>query len=306
MICEYDALPDIGHACGHNLIAEAGIATGLAIKAFIESQTAGFSGTVTVMGTPAEESIGGKAILIEKGAFNDIDIAVMAHPTPYEIAMPKFLCISDFEVTFKGKAAHAAAFPWEGINALDAAVLAYTNISALRQQMKPTWRVHGIFTDGGAKPNIIPEKASLYYYVRCETNKELGVLKEKVILCCSGAAKATGCSYEVKSVGHTYENLKSNEVLAKKYIHHMKNLGVEVELAGDSQGSTDMGNVSHVVPSIHPLYMIHSDGSNHTRKFTEATNTQSAHEKTLTVAKALALVCIDVLRGGDEVLKKLN
>ena len=307
VICEYDALPDIGHACGHNLIAVVGIATGLAIKEFIEKSqmsTTGFSGTVTVMGTPAEESIGGKAILIERGAFKDIDLALMAHPTPYEVAMPKFLCINDFEVIFKGKAAHAAAFPWEGVNALDAAVLAYTNISALRQQMKPTWRVHGVFTDGGVKPNIIPEKASLLYYVRCETKEELAILREKVIQCCKGASEATGCSYEIKKVGNTYENLKSNEILAKMYMGHMKTLGIDVDLAGDCPGSTDMGNVSHVVPSIHPIYKIDSEGGNHTRKFTAATNTESAHDKTLTVAKALSLVCVDVLAaGGDEILK---
>ena len=306
MICEYDALPEIGHACGHNLIAEAGIAAGLGVKAFIESQGEGFQGTVTVMGTPAEESVGGKVTLIQRGAFKDIDIAVMAHPMPLEIAMPKFICISTVEVTFKGKAAHAAAFPWEGVNALDAAVLAYTGISALRQQMKPTWRVHSIFTDGGVKPNIIPEKASLLIYVRSETMPELMTLKAKVLSCCSGAAQATGCSHEFEEVEHTCEDIQSNEVLAARYKEHMHSLGVtDVEWTGDCPGSTDMGNVSHVVPSIHPVYKITNGIGNHTREFAKVSNTQSAHEKTQTVAKALSLTCIDVLTGKD-VLQKVR
>ena len=276
----------------------------------MESQGSNFVGTLTVMGTPAEESIGGKVLLIEKGAFKDIDIAVMAHPTPFEVAMPKCLCAAEIAVTFKGKAAHAAAFPWEGVNALDAAVLAYTNISALRQQMKPAWRVHGIFTNGGVKPNIIPEEASLLYLIRSETREDLKIIREKVICCFSGAAEATGCSYEIKNTGgFSYEDLNSNEVLAEKYIEHMKSLGVTVikKPEDNAAGSTDMGNVSHVVPSIHPLYNICMENEvNHTREFTEAANTPGAHEKTLKVAKALSLTCIDVLVGGDNVLKKVN
>ena len=166
IICEYDALPGIGHACGHNLIAEAGVAAGLGVKAFIESQGTGYTGMVTVMGTPAEEGGGGKVLMIEKGAFEGVDIAIMAHPCPFE----SVVCIANArmipQIDYHGNAAHAAAFPWEGVNALDAAVMAYTSISTLRQQMKPSWRVHGVFTNGGVKPNIIPEKASLQYYIR--------------------------------------------------------------------------------------------------------------------------------------------
>ncbi len=308
IICEYDALPKIGHACGHNLIAEAGVAAGLRVKAFIESQTSqtGFSGTVTVMGTPAEESVGGKIILIERGGFDDIDIAVMAHPTPSNIAMPKFICMSPFVVTFNGKAAHAAAHPWQGVNALDAAVLAYTNISVLRQQMKPSWRVHAIFTDGGVKPNIIPQTASLKCCVRAETLAEVNLLKEKVYSCFRGAAESTGCKCVIDERGFSYRELNSNKVLAKLYYDHMLSLGVTgIEWVGDVPGSTDMGNVSHVLPSIHPVYKISDEGI-HTRLFQKASNTLEAHKKTLLVAEGLSLTCIDVLMGGEELLTKIK
>ena len=171
VICEYDALPEIGHACGHNLIAEAGVAAGLGLKAAQELSNAP-KGRLTVMGTPAEEGGGGKEFLIQNGAFEDIDVAMMVHPTPYSAVSAIWNCISSLQITYTGKAAHAAAFPWEGLNALDAAVMAYTSISVLRQQMKPKWRVHGVITNGGAKPNIIPEKTSMEYYIRAPNRSD--------------------------------------------------------------------------------------------------------------------------------------
>ena len=307
-MCEYDALPEIGHACGHNLISEAGIAAGLGVKGFLESNESGITGTITVMGTPAEEGGGGKIFMIERGAFDGVDIAIMAHPNPHEIAIPFCLCIQELEVHFTGKAAHAAAFPWEGVNALDAAVLAYTNVSVLRQQMKPNWRVHAVFTNGGVKPNIIPEKASLLYYVRAPTREELDVLKEKVIACFHAAAQATGCSVEIKNVGKIYENIKSNQVLADIYVHHMNSLGISgIQNETEGTGSTDMGNVSHVVPTIHPLFLVGSGKEvNHTREFTAIANTPEAHAKTLLVGKALCFTCIDVLTGGDTLMKEIK
>ena len=159
VICEYDALPDIGHACGHNLIAEAGVAAGLGIKAAMESCQGGIKGWVTVLGTPAEEGGGGKILLIENGAFEDVDVAMMVHPAPLNFVSAPFLASCTYQITYTGKPAHAAAFPWEGVNALDAAVIAYNSISALRQQMKPDWRVHGVITGGRGRSNIIPDKA---------------------------------------------------------------------------------------------------------------------------------------------------
>ncbi len=278
------------------------------MKAFLDSQPGGFSGSVSVIGTPAEEEGAGKALMIERGGFRDIDIAVMAHPGPADLVMPAMLCNSDFQVTFKGKAAHAAAFPWEGVNALDAAVLGYTNVSALRQQMKPTWRVHGIVTDGGVKPNIIPEKAVMHYRARAPTRDEMYLLKDKVTKCFIGAAQATGCEFEIKDISPVYEDLKSNDVLADIYMKHLNTLGIgDVPRTGMITASTDMGNLSYVVPVIHPNYSIGSGKEvNHSREFTTVTNTPESHEKTQMIGRALAMTCIDVLMGGEEVLKKIR
>ncbi|XP_020906470.1 peptidase M20 domain-containing protein 2 [Exaiptasia diaphana] len=191
VISEYDALPEVGHACGHNLIAESGVAAGLGIKAALEA-TNNKLGKVVVLGTPAEEGGGGKVIMNEKGCFKDIDFCMMVHPTPVDSTMPSVLANNTLKATFKGQSSHAAAFPWEGVNALDAAVAAYSSISMLRQQMKPTWRVHGVFTEGGVKPNIIPDRACLKYYYRATSDEEMDHLKQKLISCFEGAATSTG------------------------------------------------------------------------------------------------------------------
>ena len=299
VICEYDALPEIGHACGHNLIAEAGIAAGLGLKAALELMGAP-QARVTVLGTPAEESDGGKVYLIANEAFKDIDLAMMVHPSPGSTTSVScsILAMLTLAVTYTGKAAHAAAFPWEGVNALDAAVMAYTSVSVLRQQMKPTWRVQGVITNGGVKPNIIPEKAELYYYIRAPNVTELEELRVKVSTCFEAASVATGCQVEIKQPSDEKPalNLISNPVLAREYVKNFSVLSVEpiadiIELSW----STDMGNVSYIVPSIHPTYAIGSGEINHTREFTSITNTPEAHAQTLVAAKAMAYTCIDVL-----------
>ena len=294
VISEYDALPEIGHACGHNLIAEAGVAAGLALKAALECSGAP-EGRVTVMGTPDEEGEGGKVDLIKNGAFKDIDLAMMVHPAPSTIIMPQFLALKQFRVTYTGKAAHAGAFPWEGVNALDAAVVAYNAISVLRQQMKPSWRVHGITLNGGDHPGIIPNKTVLLYFVRTLSKTDLKGLVEKVIACFESGATATGCKVEIQEVGNSYDELLSNTPLAKLYAENLKSLGMTYELSKPLTISTDMGNVSYIVPSIHPMYTIGSGEANHTTEFTKVSNTPEAHSQTLTVAKAMAYTCIDVL-----------
>ena len=297
VICEYDALPEIGHACGHNLIAEAGLAAGLGLKAAMESSDAPApKGRLTVMGTPAEEGGGGKVKLINNGAFEDVDIAMMAHPTPFSCIMPIWNDRTQLEVTYRGKAAHAAAFPWEGVNALDAAVMAYTSISVLRQQMKPTWRVHGVITNGGAKPNIIPEVASLSYYIRAPNKSELAALREKMEKCFEAAAKATSCSVEIVEPTPTYYDVVNNPTLAKLYGKNWSTLGGEFDETIEVHASTDMGNVSYVVPAIHPIYKIGSGSEvNHTREFTRVSNTSEAHKETMVAGKAMAHTCIDVI-----------
>ena len=295
VICEYDALPEIGHACGHNLIAEAGVAAGLGVKAALESSGAP-KGRVTIMGTPAEEGGSGKVRLIENEAFKDIDTAMMIHPTPVTLVAPGFLAVCQFIVTFTGKAAHAAAFPWEGVNALDAAVMAYNSISVLRQQMKPDWRVHGVITNGGTKPNIIPEKTELEYWVRAPTALELVTLKKKVVACFETAAKATGCQVDITVEGTDLE-INSNPVLTTLFTNNLKAIGVkEFQEEGLLTGSTDMGSVSYMLPALHPTYKIGSGAEvNHTREFTSIANTPDAHRETLVFAKVMAHTCIDVL-----------
>jgi amidohydrolase len=295
VICEYDALPEIGHACGHNLIAEAGVAAALGVKAALENGGVP-EGTLTVLGTPAEEAGGGKQLLIDNGAFDDVDVAMMVHPASGTALMPKFLAVAFLKIEFSGKAAHAAASPWEGLNALDAAVMAYNSISVLRQQMKPDWRVHGVISNGGAKPNVIPEKSVLEYMIRAPDRIELKLLVGRVRSCFEAAAMATGCQVDIRNSAPSYDNLVSNEVLASLFAENLKYFNVPFAKTTKLSGSTDMGNVSHVVPAIHPKYAIGSGKESiHTRSFTNLTNTPASHESTLTVAKCMAHTCLDVL-----------
>ena len=297
VICEYDALPEIGHACGHNLIAEAGLAAGLGVKAALDIPGAP-AGTLTVLGTPAEEGGGGKQLLIDGGAFEDVDLAMMVHPAPVTALMPRYLAVSFLKVEFTGKAAHAAAYPWEGLNALDAAVTAYNSVSVLRQQMKPEWRVHGVITNGGAKPNIIPEKSVMEYMIRAPDRIDLKLLVSRVRACFEAAALATGCQAEIMHTAPSYDNLVSNKVLASLFAENLKFYNFPFAKTTKTSGSTDMGNVSHVVPSIHPKYIIGSGSSResiHTRSFTNLTNTPASHNVTLIMGKCMAQTCLDVL-----------
>ena len=297
VICEYDALPGIGHACGHNLIAEAGLAAGLGIKAALEETTSRSMkqlGTVTVMGTPGEEGFGGKAILINNGAFDEVDLAMMVHPSPYSCLMPGFLSIAFLKVEYKGQEAHAAAYPWEGLNALDAAVLAYNSISVLRQQMKPTWRVHSVITEGGVKPNIIPSRSVMELMVRTPKRAELQGLVEKVSNCLRGAGDAAGVEMVITETAPRYDDLNSNAVLADLFKKNWTSLGVDAEDTHPGSGSTDMGNVSYNVPSIHPKFEVGTGEGIHTREFAASANTDGAHDNTLVVGKVMAHTAIDV------------
>ncbi|EPQ02809.1 Peptidase M20 domain-containing protein 2 [Myotis brandtii] len=256
--------------------------------------------SVTVLGTPAEEEGGGKIDLIEAGAFKNLDVVFMAHPSQENAAYLPDVAEHDVTVKYYGKASHAAAYPWEGVNALDAAVLAYNNLSVLRQQMKPTWRVHGIIKNGGVKPNIIPSYSELIYYFRAPSMKELPVLTKKAEDCFRAAACATGCTVEIKGEAHDYYNVLPNKSLRKAYIENGEKLGIEFISEEDavlngSSGSTDFGNVSFVVPGIHPYFYIGSDALNHTEQYTEAAGSQEAQFYTLRTAKALAMTALDVI-----------
>ncbi len=297
VLCEYDALPSIGHACGHNLIAIAGLAVGLALKQVL----ADGEGSVVVLGTPAEEGGGGKVEMIERGAFRDLDVAMMLHPSSQDAAAPAVNALHSLEVEFFGHNAHAAASPWDGLNALDALVHAYNGISLLRQQMPLDSRVHGVFTDAGEKANIIPAHSAANFLVRAKDGPSLTRLRERVIACFEAAATATGCRLEYRWVGHPYDHMANNAPMTEAYVANALALGHD--LAEPPPGfpgfSTDMGNVSHELPSIHPIFGLHTAASNHTPEFTEAAATEEAHAATILAAKALAMTAIDVCTDPD-------
>ncbi|PAA47308.1 hypothetical protein BOX15_Mlig017625g2, partial [Macrostomum lignano] len=294
VMCEFDALPGIGHACGHNLIAEVAVGAGLGIKAAMEA--GGLAGRVTVLGTPAEEAQGGKINMINAGFFKDVDVALMAHPDRMTTVHSAHLSLSSIEVIFTGKASHAAGSPWEGLNALDAAVTAYQSVSNLRQQMRPDWRVHGIVKEGGQRPNIIPERAVLEYCTRASTGGDSQLLLNKVKQCMHAAAMATGCECLISESEPEYKNVIPNRALAGAYSANLRALGVEhTQLYPEPTGSTDMGNVSYEVPSIHPMFFIGGDAATHSAGFAVLAGAAEAQRYVLEQAKALAMTGIDVL-----------
>lgn len=214
VLCEYDALPGVGHACGHNIIAAAGLGAGIAAASVAEQ----LGGTVRIMGTPAEEGGGGKVRMARAGAFEGVAAAMMVHPADADLLNMNCLAIQQLLVDFHGKAAHAAAAPWEGRNALDAAVLGYMNVSALRQHIKPNERVHGVFTKGGDKPNIVPAEAAMDWYIRSGSLDSLEPLKERVFACLDAAALACGCTMHHEWAGETYADMIDNGPMVASYV----------------------------------------------------------------------------------------
>ncbi|MEO7429005.1 MAG: M20 family metallopeptidase [Acidimicrobiales bacterium] len=252
VLLEYDALPGIGHACGHNIIATAGLGAGLAAAALADEA----GGRVVVLGTPAEEGGGGKILMAQRGAFHDVDAALMVHPAGADLPRMAVIAVQELTATYTGEAAHAAAFPHRGRNALDAAVLGYLNVAALRQHIRPTERVHGIVTDGGDKPNIVPARARTEWMVRSGSIRTLGPLKERVEACLRAGALAAGCEVEIAWKSVVYADMLDNEVMVDLYSANAAALGrplVDSDPTLAVVGSTDMGNVSYLVPSIHPM-----------------------------------------------------
>lgn len=252
VLCEYDALPGIGHACGHNIIATAGLGAGLAAAALAEE----LGGQVVVMGTPAEEGGGGKIALARAGAFDGVDAAVMVHPAGFDLARMDVIAVQELTAVYTGEAAHAAAFPHRGRNALDAAVLGYVNVAALRQHIRPTERVHGIFTEAGDKPNIVPARARTEWMVRSGSIRTLAPLKERVAACLEAGATAAGCEVELRWKPVVYADMLDNQVMVDLWAANSEALGRPVAEPDPKLavvGSTDMGNISYVVPSIHPM-----------------------------------------------------
>ena len=295
IMCEYDALPAIGHACGHNVIAASGAGAGAALAAVRDGLP---KGRIHVVGTPAEEGGGGKIRLIRSGVFQHVDAALMIHGWDKWIAHQDLLGIVRVGFEFKGKAAHASADPWRGVNALDAVIQTFNNVSMLRQQVRPEARIHGIVTNGGAAPNIIPEVASALFYVRAPSLDYMWALHKRVIACAEGAARATGCTVTVSGDENVYEPMRRNEALLETWRGNMKRLGVtESPEVKDRLGSSDVGNVSQVVPTIQPLVQIAPEGTPiHSRDFEAAAAGPLARSGMLAAAKTLAMTAFDLLR----------
>lgn len=294
LLAEYDALPKLGHACGHNLIASSAVGAGVAARLAVDR----LGGSIIVMGTPGEEMYGGKVLMVNRGAFEDVDIAMMVHPAGLDTATTRFLACQTLEAEFFGKAAHAAARPEVGINALEALLQSFAAINSLRQHIKNSARIHGIITDGGEAANIVPAHSAGMFIVRAETDTYLDELKEKVIKCFKGAATATGARLEYKWGETRYTPLRSNLTLARLFRRNLQSLGRRVLLVDPriGIGSSDIGNVSQLVPSIHPLVAITPAGVvNHSPEFARAAVSEAGTRGLLDAAKALAMTVVDLL-----------
>jgi amidohydrolase len=303
LLAEYDALPGIGHACGHNLIATAAVGAGLALAALGSR----LPGHVRLLGTPAEERGGGKELMAQRGAFDGVDAALMVHPAGVDLATMPCIAVADLTVRYRGVAAHASAMPDRGVNALDALVLGYQSIAALRQHIRPTERIHGIITKGGSAPNIVPEEAEGRFYVRARNAEELLPLKRRVEGCFQAGASATGAKLELIWHAPDYLELRTNWPLADAYQSNAESLGRRFfpfdKLPPGVQGSTDMGNVSQRVPSIHPMIAAAPPHCTiHNAEFATWAASEMGDAAALDGAKALAMTALDFLC--DEALRK--
>ncbi len=302
-ICaEYDALPDIGHACGHNLIAAMAVGAGAAAAEAAEQ----LGVTVFVVGTPAEEigNASGKIVLLEKGVFSEIHAALMVHPAPFDLLLPKMIAASSFEVHYTGKESHASAMPELGINALDALTIAQVSIGLLRQHIPQTARIHGIITKGGSAPNVVPAAASARYIVREKTLKDLEVLRSRVYHCFEAGGLATGAELKISGGDKPYAQVQPDLEIAELYKKNAESIGRRFpdlgELAERAAASTDMGNLSLVIPSIHPFIGIDSfPAVNHQPEFTAHCITPSAEKAIYDGALALGWTILDMALNPD-------
>jgi amidohydrolase len=291
---EYDALPGVGHACGHNIIATAGLGAALAAAALADDA----GGRVRILGTPAEEGGAGKVYMADEGAFEGVDVAMMIHPADADLLSMSTIAAVTYLVEFFGEAAHAAAYPWKGRNALDAAVIAYTNVAALRQHIEPTDRIHGIFREGGERPNVVPEHTLMEWMVRSADVTSLAPLARRVEAAWEAGGAATGCRCEHRVVHHTYADMVENPVLLSLYAANATELGRPPSEPSPVQrvvGSTDMGNVSYLVPSIHPMIRVAPQGvSIHSHEFTKHARSPAGDEAVILGAKAMAMTIADL------------
>lgn len=297
LCAEYDALPGLGHACGHNIIAAASTGAALALAAVADR----LGITVKLIGTPAEETGGGKVLLLERGVFDDVAMAMMVHPDRYETAAASSLAVTDLEVRYHGVAAHAAAAPERGINAADALTVTQVAVGLLRQHLEPRQQVHGIVTMGGAAPNIVPANTSAVYYLRAADLESLLRLESRIRDCFAAGATATGCGHEVTQISPTYAELVPDGWLTDAYRDALVGLGRTPATRNGAIGSTDMGNVTHALPAIHPTIAIDcGDAVTHQPEFATASATSSADKAVLDGALAMAWTAIAAATDVDQ------
>ncbi|MCR8631759.1 M20 family metallopeptidase [Paenibacillus radicis (ex Xue et al. 2023)] len=293
-LCEYDALPELGHACGHHLICTMGLAAAIGLKSVIDE----IGGTIRVYGTPAEETKGAKVPMSAAGLFDDVDFALMAHPFYAYEKSGQSLAMDAIQFEFFGKAAHAAASPYEGVNALDAVLLLFQSINHLRQQLQSHVRIHGIITEGGTAANIIPDYAVAQFYIRSANRPYTDETVQKVLRCAEGAALQTGCTVKTSNYEYSYDELISNEHLSDQFTRNLLVMGVkedEIQI-GKDHGSLDLGNVSRRCPTIHPYIKVTDEKHLlHTKEFRDFAMTDRAFKGMLLGAKVLANTAYDVI-----------
>ena len=297
LCAEYDALPELGHACGHNIIGTAAVGAAIGIEAVLDE----IAGRVVVVGTPAEEGGGGKVILLANGVFKDVDAAMMIHPASWTMVSRGSLASFRLNIEFAGRASHAASSPEAGINALEAVILTFNNINALRLHLRADARVHGIITNGGAAANIIPDYASAAFSVRAASQDYANEILPRVIACAEAAATATGAKL-THTVATGYAAMKPNMTMARLFAANWRSIGVEVHepRPNERMGSTDFGNISQALPGIHPYIAIAPDGTpGHSVEFRAASASPAGRHGLLVAAKALAMTTIELLNEPD-------
>lgn len=296
-LAEYDALPGIGHGCGHNMIGTMGIGAGVLLSKVLSD----IGGKIYVLGTPAEETNGAKVHMAEQGIFDDIDAAMMLHPGDESYESGDSLAMDAIQFDYKGKPSHAAASPEKGINALDGVLQLFNGINALRQHVRSDVRIHGIITDGGKAANVVPEDASAQFYVRAADRQYLNEVVEKVKAIAHGAAAMTGATLSMHNYELSYDNMLTNSAMSDRFTANLKATGVEiVHPAKASTGSLDMGNVSQVCPSIHPYIGLDSPGLVfHTQELADLTITENSHRILGQGALAMAMTGFDLLTDSE-------
>lgn len=291
-LCEYDALPEIGHGCGHNMIGTMSAGAGVILSKILDQ----VGGRVIVYGTPAEETDGAKVIFAEQGVFEELDAAMMLHPSDKTCASGTSTAIYPLQFRYKGKTAHAASCPQDGINALNSVIQLFNGIDALRQHVTPDVRMHGIITNGGVAANIVPDEAVAQFYFRASKKETVMELVEKVKNIAQGAALMTGATLEMERFELPYDDLRTHENLSEVFNENLRILGIEDIEENEDFGSSDIGNVSHIVPTIHPnIGISNCRVIGHSREMADATISELGHERLLIGTLALAYTGYDVL-----------